>query len=98
MFQIFKDKMNKINDSQTLLIQQRKALATFLLALESKKKVDEKLIKELKTELSHYDASIIEHIHMNESFMDYAYKLCLKLLFVFKRNKDDNGRTDYLFK
>lgn len=98
MFQIFKDKMKKITDSQTFLIEQRSGLGRFILEIENKKKNDQKLIKELKSELSHYDISILEHIHMNESFMDYAYKLCLKLLFLLKKNKEESGKTDFLFK
>jgi hypothetical protein len=99
MFQIFKDKMNKISDSHTRLIQQRKFLDNILMSVEKEDiPVDEKSVKELKESINEYDISIVDHIHMNESFMEYAYNLCLKFFLTLKNNKDDFGKNDFFIR
>ena len=78
LFEIFKNKIkNQIGSNKTLLLERKKILK-LIIEIGNQKQCNQKLIDDLRTQASETDISILEHVSLNESFIDFVYKLFFK--------------------
>ena len=92
MLQIFKDKINNMNDSHAIIQQKLINMSKLIAQLEANISLDENFIKDLKNCWSQCDSTVVEHVYLNESLLDFSYKLCLK--YSQKKFKETNETTN----
>ena len=87
LFEILKDKIENQMKSLAILTHERKRIAKCIFDIEKLKYSNPKLIEDIKAHLSLVDHNILNHVNLNESFIDFVCKLCLKFNYYYKKNK-----------
>jgi hypothetical protein len=87
LFEIFKDKIENQMKSLAILTHERKRIAKCIFDTEKLKYSNPKLIEDIKAHLCSLDAHILNHVNLNECFIDFVYKLCLKFNYYYNKNK-----------
>lgn len=67
------------------MIQERKKCTKIIFDFENQRHYNQNLIDDLKNQSLNTDVIILEHVHLNESFIDFVYKLFLKFNFYLKK-------------
>jgi hypothetical protein len=73
--------------SLAILTHERKRIAKCIFDIEKLKDSNPKLTEEVKSNLFKANHRISNHVNLNESFIDFVYKFCLK--FSYKNKMPD---------
>ena len=79
LFQFLKDKLNKITYSHELLVKQSNNVAKSLNKLEEIDLTDINFLRNLNQQSACCKITMAAHVNYCENFIDFAYKLYMKL-------------------